>query len=228
MTPGVRQGHPLSRASTPRPGVYGATQGGARRDSTGEPVLGWRHDDFRRARPGGRFGDRPGARRERGRGARGPRHRRGRPGGVGGDPAARARRDPAPRLRPGHRAQADDFARTISLEMGKPLAEAAGEVAYGAEFLRWFSEEAVRISGSWLQGAGRRLPAADPPQAGRAVPVHHAVELPARDGHPQDRAGARGRLHGDRQAGRQHPAHDGQAGRGASPRRGCPRACSRW
>jgi succinate-semialdehyde dehydrogenase/glutarate-semialdehyde dehydrogenase len=47
-------------------------------------------------------------------------------------------------------ARADDFARTISLEMGKPLAEARGEVAYGAEFLRWFSEEAVRIEGSWL------------------------------------------------------------------------------
>ena len=42
----------------------------------------------------------------------------------------------------------DDFARTISLEMGKPLAEAAGEVAYGAEFFRWFAEEAVRIHGA--------------------------------------------------------------------------------
>ncbi len=53
----------------------------------------------------------------------------------------------------------DDFARTISLEMGKPLAEAAGEVAYGAEFLRWFSEEAVRINGSWLKApaGGSRL-----------------------------------------------------------------------
>ena len=53
----------------------------------------------------------------------------------------------------------DDFARTISLEMGKPLAEAAGEVAYGAEFLRWFSEEAVRVSGSWLKApaGGSRL-----------------------------------------------------------------------
>ena len=53
----------------------------------------------------------------------------------------------------------DDFARTISLEMGKPLAEAAGEVAYGAEFLRWFSEEAVRISGTWLKApaGGSRL-----------------------------------------------------------------------
>jgi succinate-semialdehyde dehydrogenase/glutarate-semialdehyde dehydrogenase len=53
----------------------------------------------------------------------------------------------------------DDFARTMSLEMGKPLAEAAGEVAYGAEFLRWFSEEAVRIDGSWLKApaGGSRL-----------------------------------------------------------------------
>ncbi|RYP83888.1 NAD-dependent succinate-semialdehyde dehydrogenase [Nocardioides guangzhouensis] len=53
----------------------------------------------------------------------------------------------------------DDFARTISLEMGKPLAEAAGEVVYGAEFLRWFSEEAVRIDGSWLKApaGGSRL-----------------------------------------------------------------------
>ena len=42
---------------------------------------------------------------------------------------------------------ADDFAILMSLEMGKPFAEAKGEVAYGAEFLRWFSEEAARISG---------------------------------------------------------------------------------
>jgi succinate-semialdehyde dehydrogenase/glutarate-semialdehyde dehydrogenase len=44
-----------------------------------------------------------------------------------------------------------DFALLMTLEMGKPLAEAAGEVAYGGEFLRWFSEEAVRISGRYGQ-----------------------------------------------------------------------------
>jgi succinate-semialdehyde dehydrogenase/glutarate-semialdehyde dehydrogenase len=56
-------------------------------------------------------------------------------------------------------ARSEHFARTISLEMGKPLAEARGEVAYGAEFLRWFSEETVRVSGSWLQApaGGSRL-----------------------------------------------------------------------
>jgi succinate-semialdehyde dehydrogenase / glutarate-semialdehyde dehydrogenase len=44
---------------------------------------------------------------------------------------------------------ADDFALLMSLEMGKPFAEAKGEVAYGAEFLRWFSEEAPRITGRY-------------------------------------------------------------------------------
>jgi len=47
-------------------------------------------------------------------------------------------------------ARSDDLALLMSLEMGKPLAEAAGEVAYGADFLRWFSEEAVRIHGLWM------------------------------------------------------------------------------
>ncbi|MFO7690515.1 MAG: NAD-dependent succinate-semialdehyde dehydrogenase [Cryobacterium sp.] len=41
----------------------------------------------------------------------------------------------------------EEFALQMTREMGKPLAEARGEVAYGGEFLRWFSEEAVRISG---------------------------------------------------------------------------------
>lgn len=54
----------------------------------------------------------------------------------------------------------DRFARLITLEMGKPLAESHAEVSYGAEFLRWFSEEAVRINGRYSaapSGAGRIL-----------------------------------------------------------------------
>lgn len=56
-------------------------------------------------------------------------------------------------------ARADDFALSMTLEMGKPLAEARGEVTYGAEFLRWFSEEAPRISGRYSQNpvGGSRL-----------------------------------------------------------------------
>lgn len=43
---------------------------------------------------------------------------------------------------------ADDLARIITLEQGKPLAEARGEVNYAAAFLQWFSEEAQRVYGS--------------------------------------------------------------------------------
>ena len=55
--------------------------------------------------------------------------------------------------------RADHFARLISLEMGKTLVEAKGEVTYGAEFFRWFSEEAVRVHGHWMQApaGGSRL-----------------------------------------------------------------------
>lgn len=44
--------------------------------------------------------------------------------------------------------RSDDIARLIVLENGKALADARGEVAYAAEFFRWFAEEAVRLSGS--------------------------------------------------------------------------------
>ncbi|NDC19043.1 MAG: NAD-dependent succinate-semialdehyde dehydrogenase, partial [Microbacteriaceae bacterium] len=57
-------------------------------------------------------------------------------------------------------ARSEEFATLISLEMGKPIAEARGEVTYGNEFLRWFSEEAVRISGRYgssPEGTGRML-----------------------------------------------------------------------
>lgn len=56
--------------------------------------------------------------------------------------------------------RAEDLALVMTLEMGKPLSEARGEVAYGSEFLRWFSEEAVRISGRYglnPEGTGRMV-----------------------------------------------------------------------
>ncbi|MBB4688641.1 NAD-dependent succinate-semialdehyde dehydrogenase [Amycolatopsis jiangsuensis] len=54
----------------------------------------------------------------------------------------------------------DELALLMTLEMGKPLAEAAGEITYAAEFFRWFAEEAVRIDGGYAvapNGAGRFL-----------------------------------------------------------------------
>ena len=45
--------------------------------------------------------------------------------------------------------RADDLAILMTLEMGKPLAESRAEVLYAADYFRWFSEEAVRLTGSW-------------------------------------------------------------------------------
>ena len=55
--------------------------------------------------------------------------------------------------------RSEDVALLMTLEMGKPLAEARGEVTYGAEFFRWFSEEAVRIAGRYsvAPSGGTRL-----------------------------------------------------------------------
>ncbi len=54
----------------------------------------------------------------------------------------------------------EEFALLMTIEMGKPLAEARGEVAYGGEFLRWFSEETARIQGRYgsnPEGTGRMI-----------------------------------------------------------------------
>ncbi|ANW67201.1 NAD-dependent succinate-semialdehyde dehydrogenase [Mycobacterium sp. djl-10] len=62
-------------------------------------------------------------------------------------------------------ARQDWLAEVMTLEMGKPLQEARGEVAYAAEFLRWFSEEAVRISGDHTttgDGANRIIVTREP------------------------------------------------------------------
>jgi succinate-semialdehyde dehydrogenase/glutarate-semialdehyde dehydrogenase len=56
-------------------------------------------------------------------------------------------------------AHADDLARLISGEQGKPLSEARGEVAYGASYVEWFAEEAVRAYGDIIPEPmrGRKL-----------------------------------------------------------------------
>jgi succinate-semialdehyde dehydrogenase/glutarate-semialdehyde dehydrogenase len=58
------------------------------------------------------------------------------------------------------RERTDELALLMTLEMGKPISEAKGEIAYANEFFRWFSEEAVRIEGRYgtaPNGAGRLL-----------------------------------------------------------------------
>lgn len=63
-------------------------------------------------------------------------------------------------------ARTEDFARVMTAEMGKPVAQSRGEVAYGAEFLRWFSEEAVRVQGRY---------GASPEGGARMIVSQHAV-----------------------------------------------------
>jgi succinate-semialdehyde dehydrogenase/glutarate-semialdehyde dehydrogenase len=57
-------------------------------------------------------------------------------------------------------ARTDELALLMTLEMGKTIAESKAEIAYGAEFFRWFAEEAVRIDGRYAvapNGQGRLL-----------------------------------------------------------------------
>jgi len=54
----------------------------------------------------------------------------------------------------------EELAVLMTLEMGKPVAESRAEVAYAAEFFRWFAEEAVRVEGGYAvapDGRGRLL-----------------------------------------------------------------------
>jgi succinate-semialdehyde dehydrogenase / glutarate-semialdehyde dehydrogenase len=56
--------------------------------------------------------------------------------------------------------RADELALLMTLEMGKPVAESKAEIAYAAEFFRWFSGEALRLEGDYRvagNGAGRVL-----------------------------------------------------------------------
>jgi succinate-semialdehyde dehydrogenase/glutarate-semialdehyde dehydrogenase len=60
----------------------------------------------------------------------------------------------------------DQVALLMTLEMGKPLAESKAEVTYGNEFLRWFSEEAVRVFGRY---------GVNPEATGRMIVSQHPV-----------------------------------------------------
>eukprot|EP00003_Mantamonas_plastica_P025074 TRINITY_DN4830_c0_g1_i1.p1 TRINITY_DN4830_c0_g1~~TRINITY_DN4830_c0_g1_i1.p1 ORF type:complete len:490 (+),score=78.04 TRINITY_DN4830_c0_g1_i1:1078-2547(+) len=52
-------------------------------------------------------------------------------------------------------AHQEDLARLMTAEQGKPLAEARGEIGYGASFIEWFAEEAKRAYGDVIPGHGR-------------------------------------------------------------------------
>ncbi len=53
------------------------------------------------------------------------------------------------------RERADELAELMTVEQGKPLRASKAEVAYGADFIRWFAEEGRRLNGEWLPSARR-------------------------------------------------------------------------
>ena len=179
---------------------------------------------LRRPRSRRRLGDLLGGRRRAHRRDGRAGRRRRRPARLGAYGAPRTRRDPAPGLRPAHRAgrrlrppdePRDGQDRRRGQGRGRPTARSSSA---GSPRRRCAST-----------AAGCRLPPGQPaahhPQAGRPLPVHHPLELPARHGHPQDRPGRRRRLHDGDQARRRDAAVDARAGRadgGGRPAAGRP------
>ena len=78
----------------------------------------------------------------------------------------------------------DDLARLMTMEQGKPLAEATGEVVYGASFIEWFAEEAKRTYGDSIPStaADKRLVTIKQP-IGVSL-CHHSMEFSSCDDHP--------------------------------------------
>jgi succinate-semialdehyde dehydrogenase/glutarate-semialdehyde dehydrogenase len=73
----------------------------------------------------------------------------------------------------------EDLSLIMTMEQGKPLAEASGEIRYGAGFIKWFAEEARRIYGDTVPAPSpdrRVLVLREPSGFGG----DHAVEFPER------------------------------------------------
>ena len=97
------------------------------------------------------------------------------------------------------RSRADEIARLMTLEQGKPLPEAKMEVLAGADIIDWFAEESRRAYGRVDPGARRGHLPAGGQGAGRPGRRLHAVELPDQPGGPQALRGGRHRLLDHRQ-----------------------------
>ena len=120
-------------------------------------------------------------------------------------------------------AETEALAQLMTPEQGKPLAEARGEVAYGASFVEWFAEEGKRAYGDTIPShhADRRIVTLKQPigVCAAITPWNFPIAMITR----KVGAGARGRLH------RGHQAVGGDAAFGAGARRSSPtmRACRR-
>ena len=109
-------------------------------------------------------------------------------------------------------ARADELALLMTLEMGKPLAESKAEILYAADFLHWFSGEAMRITGDFRmneKATGRVLVQRQP--VGPCLFIT-PWNFPMAMGTRKIGAGDRRGLHDGRQAGEADAALDARAG----------------
>ena len=108
--------------------------------------------------------------------------------------------------------RSETLAMLISLENGKALRDARGEVAYAAEFFRW---NAKKPYASWASSAPRPpvRTASWSTTSRSASRADHAMELSGRHGDTKDRAGARRRVHRHPQTGQRDAADGLCAGR---------------
>ena len=113
------------------------------------------------------------------------------------DWAARTAKERAAILRKWHDlmvANADDLGLILTAEMGKPLAEAKGEILYGASFIEWFAEEGqARLWGDDTGASGGQT-ASRHQAAGRCCRFHHPLEFPQCHDRAKGGTGAGGRL----------------------------------
>ena len=103
------------------------------------------------------------------------------------------------------RDRAQEIGRNMTLDQGKPLAEAVGEVASCSEHADWHAEECRRIYGRVIPAAQSGCPPVRGARAHRRMRRVHALELPVQPGHPQDRRRAGRRLHGGAQGAGRFP-----------------------
>ena len=184
-----------------------------------------RRRDARRRGPVDRRDARRGRRRDARRRRRPRSTPRGGAGRVGGAPAARARRDPAPRVRGDERARRRPGAADDARD-GQAARRVQGRDRLRRRVLPLVLRGGGADRGPLRDRAERRRPADHDEAAGRPVLRDHAVELPDGDGHAQDRPGGRRRLHDGRQAGAADAALDARAGPDPRGGRACRPACS--
>ena len=83
-------------------------------------------------------------------------------------------------------ANQEDLAQILTAEQGKPLAEARGEIAYGASYVEWFSEESKRVYGDIIPSPLQRQAGYGDQTASGGGSLYYALEFPQCHADTQD------------------------------------------